>query len=124
MLQFYSASTSIVNSRRAITECLENALEGEPNLECDLIIIYTAMGHNFKELLSEAKRLSPNARIIGCTGAGVIGKEGPNETLKALAIMAMKGTKEEFAVACSKTIKNMDTYETGVRMAQDLKRIN
>ena len=44
MLQFYSASTSIVNSRRAITECLEIALEGEPTLDCDLIIIYTAMG--------------------------------------------------------------------------------
>jgi len=124
MLQFFSASTSIVNSKRAITECLEIALEGEPNLDCDLIIIYTAMGHNFKELLSETKRLSPNARIVGCTCAGVIGREGPNESLKALAIMAIKGSREEFAVAVSKTIKNMDTYETGVKMAQDLKRIN
>ena len=63
MLQFFSASTSIVNSKRAITECLEVALEGEPNLDCDLIIIYTAMGHNFQELLSEAQRLSPGARL-------------------------------------------------------------
>jgi hypothetical protein len=124
MLAFFSASTSIVNSKRAIAECLENALEGQPNLDCDLIIIYTAMGHNFKELLSEGKRLSPNAMIVGCTCAGVIGKEGPNETLKALAIMAIKGPREEFAVAVSNTIKNMDTYQTGVRMAQDLKRIN
>ncbi len=69
MLQFFSASTGIVSSKRAITECLEVALEGEPNLDCDLIIIYTAMGHTFEELLSEAKRLSPNARIIGCTCA-------------------------------------------------------
>ena len=124
MLEFFSASTGIVNSKRAITECLENALEGEPNLDCDLIIIYTAMGHNFKELLSEAKRLSPNARIVGCTGAGVIGREGPNESMKALGIMAIKGGKEEFAVAGSKTIKNMDMYEKGVRIAQDLKRKN
>ena len=43
MLQFFSASTSIVNSKRAIAECLENALEGQPNLDCDLIIIYTAL---------------------------------------------------------------------------------
>ena len=124
MLKFYSASTSIVNSRRAITECIEVALEGEPNLDCDLIIIYTAMGHNFKELLTEAKRLSPNARIVGCTCAGVIGREGPNETLKALAIMAIKGPKEEFAVACSKNIENKDTFEKGVRIAQDLKSQN
>ena len=124
MLQFYSASTSIVNSRRAITECLEVALQGEPNLDCDLIIVYTAMGHNFKELLKEAKRLSPNARIIGCTCAGVIGREGPNETMKALAIMVLKGTEREFAVACSSTIENEETYEKGVRIAQDLKKEN
>ena len=79
MLQFYSASTSIVNSGRAIAECLEVALEGESNLDCDLIIIYTAMGHSFEELIIEAKRLAPSARIAGCTCAGVIGREGPNE---------------------------------------------
>jgi len=124
MLRFFSASTSIVDSKRAITECLEVALEGEPNLDCDLIIIYTAMGHNFEELLTEAKRLSPNTRIVGCTCAGVIGREGPNETLKALAIMAIKGPREEFAIACSTYIENMDAYETGVRMAQDLRSQN
>jgi len=124
MLQFFSASTGIVSSKRAITECLEVALEGEPNLDCDLIIIYTAMGHNFEELISEAKRLSPNARIIGCTCAGVIGREGPNETLKALAIMAIKGAKEEFAVAYSSTIKNEEVYEKGIRIAEDLESKN
>ncbi|MDX2431540.1 MAG: FIST N-terminal domain-containing protein [Bacteroides sp.] len=99
MLQFYSASTSIVNSRRAITECLEVALEGEPTLDCDLIIIYTAMGHNFKELLSEAHQLSPNAQVVGCTCAGIIGTEGPNESLRALAVMVIKGPKDEFVVS-------------------------
>jgi len=124
MLQFFSASTGIVSSKRAITECLEVALEGEANLDCDLIIIYTAMGHNFEELLSEAIRLSPSARIVGCTCAGIIGREGPNETLKALAIMAIKGAKEEFAVACSSIIENEESYEKGVRIAEDLKSKN
>ncbi len=124
MLQFFSASTGIVSSKRAIAECLEVAFEGESNLDCDLIIIYTAMGHKFEELLSEAKRLSPSARIVGCTCAGVIGREGPNETLKALAIMAIKGTKEEFAVACCKNDTNLNTYEKGVSIAEDLKRKN
>ena len=78
MLEFYSSSTGVVNSKRAIMECLENALEGENNLDCDLIIFYTSIGHNFKDILTEARRLSPNAQIVGCTGAGVIGKEGAN----------------------------------------------
>jgi len=124
MLQFFSASTRIVNSKRAITECIEVALEGEPNLDCDLIIIYSAMGHNFKDILSETKRLSPGARIIGCTCAGVIGREGPNETMKALAIMAIKGNTGDFALACCRSIENEQTYEKGIRIAEDLKREN
>ncbi|MCX6253927.1 MAG: FIST C-terminal domain-containing protein, partial [Bacteroidia bacterium] len=124
MLQFFSASTSIVNSKRAITECLENALEDQGSLDCDLIIIYSAIGHNFKEIISEAHKLSPNARIVGCTGAGIIGREGPNESLKALAIMAVKGPKGEFAIAGIKSTVDMDSFEIGARLAQDLKNGN
>jgi 2,4-dienoyl-CoA reductase-like NADH-dependent reductase (Old Yellow Enzyme family) len=131
MLQFYSASTSIVNSKRAITECLEVALEGEPTLDCDLIIIYSAIGHNFKELLSEAHQLSPNAQVVGCTCAGIIGKEGPDESLKALGIMAIKGPKEEFAVSGRDSLRNeldsfanVDLRETFSQLALDLKNKN
>ena len=98
MLEFFSSSTGAVNSKRAIAECLENALEGQNDLDCDLIIIYTSIGHNFKDMLAEARRLSPSAQLVGCTGCGVIGREGPNESMKALAIMAIKGHKDEFAV--------------------------
>ena len=65
MLQFHSSSNSVVNSKRAMAECIENAMEGQNNLDCDLIIFYTTMGHNFKDLLSEARRLSPKAEIVG-----------------------------------------------------------
>jgi 2,4-dienoyl-CoA reductase-like NADH-dependent reductase (Old Yellow Enzyme family) len=121
MLQFFSASTSVVNSKRAITECLENALEGEPDLNCDLIMIYTAMGHNFKELLSEAHKLSPGARIAGCTCAGVIGREGPDESMKALAIMAIKGPRNEFTLSGKAFPENTDPYEAMSQMATELK---
>ena len=124
MLQFFSASTSIVNSKRAITECLENALEGQANLDCDLIIIYSAMGHNFKDLLLEAHRLSPGARIAGCTCAGVIGKKGADETMTALAIMAIKGPKDEFTVINRRTKMGIDPYLVAAEMAGELKNMN
>jgi hypothetical protein len=60
MLEFYSSSNGVVNSKRAVAECLENAL-GTDDLECDLVIFYTTMGHNFEDLLSELHRPSPNA---------------------------------------------------------------
>jgi hypothetical protein len=124
MLEFYSSSTGVVNSKRAITECLENALEGENNLDSDLIIFYTSIGHNFKDILTEARRLSPNALIVGCTGAGVIGREGPNESMKALAIMAIKGEKDEFAVAGKDSITSSTSFEVAAQLAQDLKNKN
>jgi len=124
MLQFFSASTNIVNSKRAITECLENALQGEPDLNCDLIIIHSAMGHNFKELLTEARKLSNGARIAGCTCGGIIGKNGADESLKALAIMVIKGPKEEFALACRKTHSSGDPYKDVREMALELKDLN
>lgn len=122
MLQFFSASTNIVNSKRAITECIENALEGEANLDCDLIIIYTAMGHNFNDILSEARNISPNAQVIGCTCGGIIGKEGPDESMKALAIMAVKGPKEEFIVAGIDALETTDAFETFYQVASDMKK--
>jgi len=121
MLQFFSASTSIVDSKRAIAECLEKALAGENSLDCDLLIIYTAMGHNFRDLLSEAHRLSPGAQVVGCTCAGIIGNEGPNESLKALAVMAIKGPKNEFATTGIESIHGMDAFNLGQQLAQDLK---
>jgi hypothetical protein len=57
------------------------------------------MGHNFKELIFEAHRLCPSSEVVGCTCSGVIGKEGSNETIKALAIMAVRGPRNLFAVA-------------------------
>jgi hypothetical protein len=123
MLQFFSASTGIVNSRRAMRECLEIALEGEPNLDCDLIIFHTAMGHNFNELLSEARKLAPGAQIAGCTGAGVIGAEGPNQTMKALCIMAIKGPKSEFAVTAVESWEKKDPKEVAAGLSRNLHQL-
>jgi 2,4-dienoyl-CoA reductase-like NADH-dependent reductase (Old Yellow Enzyme family)/small ligand-binding sensory domain FIST len=124
MLQFFSASSSIVNSRRAINECLEMALEGESNLDCDLLILYTGMGHNFHDLLNEAHTLLPNAQVVGCTCAGVIGKEGPDESLRALGIMAVKGPSDEFAVGAVESLVGKQpeqTFEAYAAAALELK---
>ena len=124
MLRFFSASTSIVNSRRAINECFEMALEGEPNLDCDLLIIYTGMGHNFQDLLNEAHIIAPNAQLVGCTCAGIIGKDGPNESLRSLGIMAIKGPKEEFAVTAVESLEGKQPeqiFEAYASAAKELK---
>jgi hypothetical protein len=124
MLEFYAATTSMVNSKKAITECLKKALAGQPNLYCDLIIIHTNMGHNFTDLISEAKKLSNGAAIVGCSATGVIGMDGPDESPRALGIMAIKGPRNEFAVAGIETMVNKDPYTACAHLAEDLKNQN
>ena len=98
MLEFYSGCTCAVDSRKAVAECLERAVGKKEDPDCDLIIFHTTMGHDFNDLLTEMHKLSPNAQIVGCTCAGVIGKKKVSESMRALAVMAIRGEKDEFAV--------------------------
>lgn len=120
MLNFYSGSSGAVNTRRAIADCLEIALENELSLDCDLLIIYSSIGHNFRDLLDEALRLAPSAQVVGCTGAGVIGREGPIEAMKALAIMAIKGPRSEFTVAYRERITSATSFQVSGELAREL----
>jgi len=123
MLNFYSSSSNIVDSKRAMIECLKNAL-GSIVPECSLIILHTTMGHNFQELLEGARELCPKARIAGCTGSGVIGKDGPNDTMRALAVMAITGPEDEFAVVGLDSVEGLDPYNAGRKIGEDLKKAN
>jgi hypothetical protein len=125
MLQFFSSSTGMVHSGKAIKYCLETALASENDLSCDLLVIHASIGHDFQELLQEANALCPGAVIVGCTGAGVVGKEGSNEQMRGLAIMAVKAhDKSEFAVAYCENIRGYNSYEQAEIMAKTLKSQN
>lgn len=122
MIQFYSASTRMVNSVRAITECMEAAL-GEADPSCDLVIIHSSMGHNFQQLIDTARAIAPKARVVGSSCCGVIGSEGVSESMKDVAIMAVKGA-EEIAVAHVDGINSQNAYEKSVELAEQLRAAN
>ncbi|NPE29540.1 hypothetical protein HNV12_16585 [Methanococcoides sp. SA1] len=124
MLKFSSSSTGVVNSKKAITECLENASVDGESIDCDLVVIYTTIDHDLNDIISEAHQLAPSAKIVGCTCSGIIGKEGPNEAMRSLAIMTVKGGNEEFSVVIKDNIAGPNSYEVGAQLAQDLKGKN
>jgi hypothetical protein len=117
MLEFYSASTRMVNTRRGVAECLEVAL-GEENTDCDLVILHASIGHNFQDLVDETKRLAPSARILAASCCGVVGKEGVSESMKDIALMAIKGS--EFTIASTDHIDGHNSYEKCHEMALKL----
>lgn len=119
MLNFYSASTRIVNTRRGITECMESAL-GNDTTDCDLVMIHASLGHDFKELIDGAQQLAPKAKIVAASCCGIVGKEGVSETMKDIAIMAIKG--KEFGLAWVNEIYGKNSYEKAKEMAEELYR--
>ena len=118
MLEFFSASTRMVNTKRGITECLETAL-GSDTSNCDLIIIHSSLGHNFADLIKYTKELAPNAEVVAASCCGVVGKEGVSESMKDIAIMAIRG--KEQAVSYVDQIYGRNSYEKSLEMAKDLK---
>jgi hypothetical protein len=116
MLEFHSASTRMVNSRRALTECVEAAL-GE-NTDCDLLMIHASMGHDYQALVDQARELLPGARIVGCSCCGIVGREGVSESMKDVAVMAIKG--KELCVAHVDGIYGHNSHEKSVELAKQL----
>lgn len=117
MLEFSSGLSTAVNSRSAVSECLELAL-GESRESCSLIIIHSTVGHNFAQVLSAARAECPGAKIVGCTGSGVIGREGVSENMRALAVMTVCGS--EFDAAGADGLHSENSFSVAAGVAKDL----
>ena len=119
MLSFHSASARVINTKRGVTECMEIAL-GDSYSDCDLIILHASIGHNFTELIQQAKEMAPKAKILASSCCGVVGREGVSESMKDIALMAIKG--KEFATAHVDGIYGHNSYEKTLEIAQALKQ--
>jgi hypothetical protein len=118
MLTFHSASARVVNSGRAMTECLEVAM-GNSIQEADLIVFHASIGHDFAELARTAKQLAPNARLVGASCCGVVGREGVSESMKDIAVMAITG--KDFVLEHTDGIYGSNSYEKCLEMARRMK---
>jgi len=124
MIEFFSASTRMVNSKRAMTECIEAAFGEGNDTQCDVIMIHASIGHNYQDLAAQAHELVPGATILGASSCGVIGSEGVSESMKDVAIMAMKGGSNEICTAYVDSIYGHDSFEKARQMGKSLKQQN
>jgi hypothetical protein len=96
---------------------MESAL-GQNVGDCDLVVINASIGHNFAELTDQVKQHAPKARVVAASCCGIVGKEGVSESMKDIAIMAVRG--KEFAVAYSDGIYGHNSYDKCLEIARDL----
>jgi hypothetical protein len=116
MLEFFSASTRMANSRNAISECMESALGADKS--CDLVIVTATIGHDYQALVDQVRELAPTARVVGASCCGIVGREGVSESMKDVAIMAVRGN--QLAVAHVDGINGRNAHAKAVELALQL----
>jgi small ligand-binding sensory domain FIST len=107
----------MVNSRHAILECLEAALGTDK--KCDLVMLHASIGHDYSALADEVRRQIPGVRVVGASCCGIVGSEGVSESMKDVAIMAVRGP--ELAVAHVDGIYGHNAFEKAAELALELK---
>lgn len=120
MLRFASASSGIIDSTRAAEVALLSAKGHEDLAACRLVVFHVTMGHDHRALLDAVRRLCPNARIVGCTCAGVIGREGADESPRALALMLVFGDAHDLAIASTRHMDGANSGSESARLAREL----
>jgi hypothetical protein len=119
MLQFNSANVRSVNPQRALMEALELAL-GPSDRRCDLVLINAAVGHDLVALSKVAMTECMGARVLAASCAGVVGREGPGESLHDIAIMTVRG--EGCTVAHVDGLFGSTSFEKGAELARALQK--
>lgn len=118
MLRFFSASTRMVNTKRGVAELMEASM-GDHYADADLLIFHASIGHNFQEILDQAKEMAPNSKVLATSCCGVVGREGVSESMKDIALMAVKG--KEFRISSTDHIFGYNSYDQSLEMAKKLK---
>jgi hypothetical protein len=119
MLHFRAANIRAINPERAALELLETAY-GTSEPDCDLILINATVGHDLGELSQAVQRQCPRARVLASSCAGVIGPEGPGESLHDIVLMGLQG--DGFSIASVRDLYGPSSFERGVELGQALLR--
>jgi len=119
MLEFASASSTAPSTAKAAREACAEALSRLGGARCRLVAFHATMGHDVGAALAAIRELVPGARVVGCSCAGVIGRHGADESMRALALMAVGGEEGEVQVAHRDGVTGANSAEIGEALARD-----
>jgi hypothetical protein len=66
--------------------------------------------------------MAPSARILAASCCGIVGREGVSESMKDIALMAIKG--KDFTVGHVDNIYGHNSYDKCLEMANNMKAEN
>lgn len=120
MIRFESASNGLVDTAQAVRAAISSAASGQDLRACRLVVFHLTMGHDLDVAAAEVAAACPGARVLGSTCAGVIGREGANESMRAFAVMLCFGEPGELSMAMVPELDGATSYEGGARLGRML----
>ena len=119
MLTFRSANVRSVNPQRAVLEALELAF-GTATPQCSLLLANVCVGHDVATISGHLAAQCKGARVLAASCAGVVGREGPGESIHDIAIMGISG--DGCTVAHVDGLYGNTSFEKGVELAHGLRK--
>jgi hypothetical protein len=119
-MNFASASNGIVDTTQAVENAISEAGRGHSPADCRMVVLHLTMGHDHTAVVEAIRRHCPKARIVGCTCAGVIGREGANEGMRAVALMMIWGEENEIGMSIVEHLDGRNSFEAAGQLARDL----
>ena len=119
MLTFRSANVRSVNPQRAVLEALELAF-GTTTPDCNLVLVNACVGHDVATVSGHVSAQCKGARVLAASCAGVVGREGPGESIHDIAVMGVSG--EGCSVAHVDGLFGNTSFDKGVELARQLQK--
>jgi hypothetical protein len=120
MLAFTSASNGIIDTNKAVEDAILKASAGRNPADCTMVALHLTMGHDHTAVLRAIRKHCPKARIAGCTCAGIIGREGANESMRAVAVMMIWGDAKEVGMTFVEHLDGSNSDTAAAHLAKEL----
>jgi hypothetical protein len=117
MLTFTSSNARVVNAQRAALELLELAY-GTTTPEVEVLLVNATVGHDLAHLSHALQAQCPHARVLAASCAGVVGPDGPGESLHDVGLLGISG--QGYTVAHVNGLYGDTSYECGVELGRQL----
>jgi hypothetical protein len=87
-----------------------------------LVLLNAGVGHDLDGLSQAVRAQCPKARVLAASCAGVVGREGPGESIHDVALMGISG--EGFTISYVDGLYGGTSFDKGVELARGRRLFN
>lgn len=121
MLTFHSGQAKTNDIQVGVAKCMRDAFPDNNYAACGLVIVQTTMFENFLGIVDAIRRYAPQALVVGNSCDGIVGREGPGDSMEELTILAVTGPATEFTIKAVSGIYQYNSHRKALDLAWELR---